>query len=118
MIALAGLARDDEATGDQTAEHQRTTAPSELSVPERASFLPYLPVIAAILVTPGLTTADALLARALADAIRGGALRLDYQPIIDLTDGHISGIEALARWRHEGRDIPTDVFIRLPNAPV
>ncbi|REG01172.1 diguanylate cyclase (GGDEF)-like protein [Asanoa ferruginea] len=34
------------------------------------------------------------------DAIRDGQLRLFYQPIVDVRDGAIVGIEALVRWLH------------------
>ncbi|HWT92900.1 MAG TPA: EAL domain-containing protein [Solirubrobacteraceae bacterium] len=40
----------------------------------------------------------------LESALRGaeerGELRLDYQPLIDLHTGHITGVEALLRWDH------------------
>jgi diguanylate cyclase (GGDEF)-like protein/PAS domain S-box-containing protein len=37
---------------------------------------------------------------ALENAIKGGELRLHYQPIVRLTDGAIVGMEALVRWEH------------------
>jgi diguanylate cyclase (GGDEF)-like protein len=33
-------------------------------------------------------------------AIRDGQIHLEYQPLIDLATGRLSGFEALARWRH------------------
>ena len=36
-------------------------------------------------------------------AIEGDELRLDFQPLIDLPTGRVSGFEALARWDHEER---------------
>lgn len=47
-------------------------------------------------------------------AIAGGELVLEYQPIIDLHDGAIAGLEALVRWDHpiRGRLAP-DQFIAL-----
>ena len=39
----------------------------------------------------------------LREAMRSGQLRLDYQPIVDLTTDHISGFEALMRWEHPVR---------------
>jgi len=40
------------------------------------------------------------LATALAEAIRDGGISVHYQPIIDLRNGHLDGVEALARWQH------------------
>jgi diguanylate cyclase (GGDEF)-like protein len=50
--------------------------------------------------------------------LRGAALReemrLDYQPIVELSDGTVAGFEALVRWHHRGRGVvsPLD-FIPL-----
>jgi diguanylate cyclase (GGDEF)-like protein len=33
-------------------------------------------------------------------AAAGGQLRLDYQPVADLTTGEVLGVEALVRWQH------------------
>ncbi len=66
--------------------------------------------------TPGMSLAelqDGALRDALRDAIDDRVVRLHYQPIIDLETGRVAGLEALARWRHQGVDIPPDVFIPL-----
>ena len=40
--------------------------------------------------------------------------RLEYQPIIELESGRLSGFEALLRWNHPTRgDVPPDMFIGL-----
>ncbi len=45
-------------------------------------------------------------------ALLGHGLALNYQPIVDLTGGHVVGFEALMRWNHEQRGpIPPNVFI-------
>lgn len=45
---------------------------------------------------------------------RGGELSLHYQPILNLATGQLSGIEALARWRHPTlHSIPPSTFIPI-----
>jgi len=45
-------------------------------------------------------------------AIEGDELRLAYQPQVDLTTGHLAGIEALVRWEHPERGLlPPSEFI-------
>ena len=56
---------------------------------------------------------DEELARALRAAIDSGELHLAYQPIVDLATGYATGVEALARWTHEGQTVPPTVFIPL-----
>jgi diguanylate cyclase (GGDEF)-like protein/PAS domain S-box-containing protein len=47
-------------------------------------------------------------------AIAGGQLELHYQPVVRLSDGGITGVEALLRWRHPERGlIQPDLFIPL-----
>jgi predicted signal transduction protein with EAL and GGDEF domain len=47
-------------------------------------------------------------------AIDTGALRVYYQPIVDLTTGHVRELEALVRWDHPQRGlIPPAEFIPL-----
>jgi diguanylate cyclase (GGDEF)-like protein len=41
----------------------------------------------------------------LADAAGRGELVVDYQPIIDLTTGRFTGVEALVRWQHPTRGL-------------
>lgn len=43
-----------------------------------------------------------------------GDLLVHYQPIVDLTNGRMVSVEALARWKHpDGDVIPPDVFIPI-----
>jgi diguanylate cyclase (GGDEF)-like protein len=51
---------------------------------------------------------------ALRQAITVGQLRLDYQPIVNLTTGRTDGVEALVRWEHptEGLLFPSE-FIAI-----
>ncbi|HSK24767.1 MAG TPA: bifunctional diguanylate cyclase/phosphodiesterase [Egicoccus sp.] len=47
-------------------------------------------------------------------AIRGGELRMHYQPIIDLAAGRVVGVEALVRWDHPERGLlPPGDFLPL-----
>ena len=51
---------------------------------------------------------------AIRDALTSGALHLLYQPKIVMTTGRLSGVEALARWRHpEFGLVSPDVFVAL-----
>lgn len=38
-------------------------------------------------------------------AVELGQLRLTYQPIVDLADGRLAGVEALVRWQHPERGL-------------
>lgn len=54
------------------------------------------------------------LERLVRDAIRHGDIELVYQPLRRLSDGHMVGAEALARWRTDrGADIPPSVFVPM-----
>ncbi len=55
-----------------------------------------------------------MLVSALRGALADGGLRLQYQPLVDLADGRLVGVEALSRWRHPVQgEIPPDLFIPL-----
>lgn len=52
--------------------------------------------------------------KAFRKAIKNHEFEIYYQPIIDLKNGRVGGIEALLRWKHPIRGlIPPDVFIPL-----
>lgn len=47
-----------------------------------------------------------------ADAMKNGGLSLNFQPIVDLANGHVRGFESLMRWNHSVHGfIPPSVFI-------
>src|SRR6266508_2845301 len=52
----------------------------------------------------GLVARTVLLAD-LEHAVERGELRVHYQPIVDLGDGHVLGVEALVRWAHPRRGL-------------
>ena len=49
--------------------------------------------------------------RAFAAALESGAVRAVYQPVVDPRSGLIHAVEALARWTHEGEEIPPGTFV-------
>jgi len=55
---------------------------------------------------------DLVLGQGLRAAVRKRQLRVQYQPLVDLADGRVIGVEALCRWNdsHE-RPVAPDVFI-------
>ncbi len=53
------------------------------------------------------------LVESLRAAVSAGDLSLVYQPVVRAATGRIAGVEALARWRSNGVDVPPDVFIRV-----
>lgn len=57
--------------------------------------------------------AKALLHAQLDQSLAKSELFYCFQPIVDLTSGEVTGFEALARWQHDGRLIPPDIFISL-----
>jgi diguanylate cyclase (GGDEF)-like protein len=52
------------------------------------------------------------LVEALRASLSRGDLQLVYQPVVRAGTGRITGVEALARWQHNGADIPPDTFIK------
>jgi diguanylate cyclase (GGDEF)-like protein len=52
------------------------------------------------------------LEQALRGALASSSLYMEYQPIVDLKDGHVTSLEALMRWRHpELGQVSPDRFI-------
>jgi diguanylate cyclase (GGDEF)-like protein/PAS domain S-box-containing protein len=55
--------------------------------------------------------------RQLSGALAAGQLRLVYQPVVDLRDGRVTGVEALLRWRHpELGAVGPDRFVPVAEA--
>jgi diguanylate cyclase len=59
----------------------------------------------------GPNAADLDLRRPLASAVVNGTICAAYQPIVRLDTGEPIGLEALARWTHNGVEIPAATFI-------
>jgi EAL domain-containing protein (putative c-di-GMP-specific phosphodiesterase class I) len=53
------------------------------------------------------------LVESLRASLTAGDLNLVYQPVVRAATGLITGVEALARWKSNGVDVPPDVFIRV-----
>lgn len=53
------------------------------------------------------------LAQDLASAVAAGEVEVHYLPIVDLSDGMVTGVEALARWCTDGQVIEAEVFLEL-----
>ena len=53
------------------------------------------------------------LVESLRASVAAGDLTLVYQPVVRAATGYITGVEALARWKSNGVDVPPDVFIRV-----
>jgi EAL domain-containing protein (putative c-di-GMP-specific phosphodiesterase class I) len=53
------------------------------------------------------------LVESLRASVAAGDLTLVYQPVVRASTGFITGVEALARWKSNGVDVPPDVFIRV-----
>jgi EAL domain-containing protein (putative c-di-GMP-specific phosphodiesterase class I) len=62
---------------------------------------------------PVRTREEQSVALALAEAIERGEIGPHYQPEIDLRDGTVVGIEALARWSCGGEDVPPETFVPI-----
>ena len=62
-------------------------------------------------------TARAETEAAVAAGLAEGEMRLHYQPVIDLADGSVTGLEALVRWQRPGvGPVPPDRFIPVAEA--
>lgn len=53
------------------------------------------------------------LQQAFADALEQGLVRPVFQPVVDPVTGRIGALEALARWTHEGVEVPPTTFVPL-----
>ena len=67
--------------------------------------------------SPGLDLAqrpdEASLRRAFAAALAEGRVRAAYQPVVDPVSGRIAALETLARWTHDGVEVPPATFVPI-----
>jgi diguanylate cyclase (GGDEF)-like protein len=47
----------------------------------------------------------------LARSVRSGDFDVSFQPIAEIASGAVVGVEALARWRHDGDEVPASQFM-------
>lgn len=59
------------------------------------------------------TRDDPRLRRAFVAALDAGEIQAVYQPVVDPVSGLMGALEALARWRFEGVDVPPSTFVPI-----
>ena len=58
-----------------------------------------------------ITMGDEMLRQDFLQALVAGEVTLRYQPLVALTTGRVAGLEALARWRRNDREVSPDQFL-------
>ena len=105
--ASIGIAYGDGSESSEALLRHADLAMYEAKYRGKAQHVAYEPVI-------GRARMERLeLVEELFGAIARRELRVVYQPVVDAATGRIAGVEALARWRLAGEDIPAEVFIGL-----
>jgi EAL domain-containing protein (putative c-di-GMP-specific phosphodiesterase class I)/FixJ family two-component response regulator len=96
------------------AEEQGLRILGALAKPLTAEKLePLLASITASRTTPKQPTPDVSRDR-IRDVLQGGTLHLLYQPKISMSTGRMTGVEALARWKHpEYGTVSPDIFVAM-----
>jgi diguanylate cyclase len=106
-IGLAELAPDDEKTDVEALLAHADIAMYAAKRAGKGRHAAYDPLMS----LPGSRTLQ--LREPLRQALALGHIEAHYQPIVDLGSGATIGLEALARWRHDGRHVEPDVFIPI-----
>ena len=106
-IGVAELAQDEKETGVEAILAHADIAMYTAKRAGRGRYAVYDPLMS----LPGSRTLK--LREPLRQALALGDIEAYYQPIVDLGSGATIAFEALARWRHDGRDVGPDVFIPI-----
>jgi diguanylate cyclase len=106
-IGVAELAQDEKETGVEPILAHADIAMYTAKRAGRGRYAVYDPLMS----LPGSRTLK--LREPLRQALALGDIEAYYQPIVDLGSGATIAFEALARWRHDGRDVGPDVFIPI-----
>ena len=105
--ASIGIAYGDGSESSEALLRQADLAMYEAKGRGKAQYVSYDPAI-------GQARLERLeLVEELRRAIEQGDISVVYQPIVACQTGRITGVEALARWRLNGADVPADVFVRI-----
>jgi diguanylate cyclase (GGDEF)-like protein/PAS domain S-box-containing protein len=103
-----GIARATEADGTEEILRNADVAMYSAKSRGKGRYAIFAPSMHAAVMDRMSTESD------LREALRRGDFRLVYQPIVDLADSKIIGVEALLRWEHERRGlVPPSAFIPL-----
>ena len=105
--ASIGIAYGDGSESGEALLRQADLAMYEAKGRGKAQFVSYEPSI-------GRASLERLeLVEELRLAIKHQRLHVVYQPVVAADTGRIAGVEALVRWRIDGTDVPTEVFVRI-----
>jgi diguanylate cyclase (GGDEF)-like protein/PAS domain S-box-containing protein len=106
--ASVGIATNGEGTGTEDLLRDADLAMYAAKAKGKGSYEVFRPSLHAATMERMQLTAD------LQQAIDRGQLVVHFQPIVDLVDGGVAGLEALLRWRHPERGLlPPDAFVPL-----
>lgn len=105
--ASIGIAYGDGSESSEALLRQADLAMYEAKGRGKAQYVSYDPAL-------GQARLERLeLVEELRRAIGQGQIEVAYQPIVACETGRIAGVEALARWRLHGAEVPTEVFVRI-----
>lgn len=108
LLASIGIATADDGSDTHTLMRDANTAMHRAKHTGKGKWVAYDPEMRESAVEQLEMEVD------LVEALDNGQFRLVYQPVVEVRNGSIVGLEALIRWRHPVRgDIPPQAFIPL-----